>query len=145
VTRFRFGWIRRSVRSLSLVTQTLPAPKASPYELKPILMRAWSFPVRGLMRVRRLRERSETQMLRAPYASPNGFWPTLIRFATAFDAGSTPTARGMTRSVVHTEPAAESTIPEEAPILIFATGSGAAAADAITAAATTAAATSIRP
>jgi DNA-binding MarR family transcriptional regulator len=50
----------------------------------------------------------------------------------------------MTRSVVQTEPAAESTIPDEAPILIFATGSGAADADAIRAAATTLAAVSIR-
>ncbi len=65
-TRFRFGLIRRRVLSLSLVTQTLPAPKASPYELKPILMRACTLLVRGLMRVSRFRERSETQRLRAP-------------------------------------------------------------------------------
>jgi hypothetical protein len=32
-TRFFFGLIRRTVPSASLVTQTLPAPNATPYEL----------------------------------------------------------------------------------------------------------------
>ncbi len=50
----------------------------------------------------------------------------------------------MTRSVVQSAPAAGSTIPDDAPILIFATGSFAADAEAITAAPTTLAAESIR-
>jgi hypothetical protein len=58
--------MRRTVPSLSLVTQTLPAPKASPYELKPILIRDCTFPVRGLIRDRRFRLRSETHRLFAP-------------------------------------------------------------------------------
>ena len=65
-TLFFFGLIRRSVRSLSLVTQTLPPPKASPYELTPILIRFCTLPVRGLRRVSRFAWRSETHRLRAP-------------------------------------------------------------------------------
>ena len=49
----------------------------------------------------------------------------------------------MTRSVVQSAPAAGSTIPDEAPILILATGAGAADAEAITAAPTTLAAMSV--
>jgi DNA-binding MarR family transcriptional regulator len=46
------------------------------------------------------------------------------------------TTRGITRSEVQTDPAAERTRPDETPTLTFATGSGAAEADAITAHAT---------
>jgi DNA-binding MarR family transcriptional regulator len=55
----------------------------------------------------------------------------------AFVAGSMRTTRGEMRSLVHTDPAAESTRPDEMPTRIFTTGSGAAEADAITAIAAT--------
>src|SRR6185503_2612533 len=56
-----------------------------------------------------------------------------MRRATPFVAGSMRTTRGEMRSLVHTDPAAESTRPEEMPTRTFTTGSGAADADAITA------------
>lgn len=54
------------------------------------------------------------------------------------------TTRGMTRSVLQTDPAAERTRPAETPTRTFATGSGAAEADAIRAHATRVAAGSVR-
>jgi len=69
----------------------------------------------------------------------------LSRRVIAFEAGSIRTTRAAIRSDVQTEPAAESTRPDEIPTLTLATGSGAAEAEAITASAARPARGSVPP
>src|SRR3954447_11662418 len=105
-----------------------------------------TLPVRGSIRPSVLIERSATQRLPAPYASPNGRDANAVLWVTVFVAGSIRTTRPRAKSVDQTEPAADSTMPACAPTCTVATGAsgaGAAAAQAaVTPAATSAARTS---
>ena len=78
-TRFFDGLIRRTVPSASLVVQTLPAPKPTPYVLKPIVIRFTTRFVFGLIRPRTFADRSAIHRLPAPYARPNGRLDSAIR------------------------------------------------------------------
>ena len=126
--------MRRTVPSASLVTQTLPAPKATPYEPKPIVIFLTTRFVRGSIRPRTFADRSATQTLPAPYARPNGRVENAMRRETALVAGSIRMTRPESRSDVQTEAAADSTIPDCAPTGIFAIGSTLGDAEAIAAA-----------
>src|SRR3954454_14278216 len=94
-----------------------------------------TLPVRGSIRPSVLIERSATQRLPAPYASPNGRDANAVLWVTVFVAGSMRTTRPLAQPVDQTEPAAGSTIPASVPTCTVATGaSGAGAAAAHTAA-----------
>src|SRR4051794_17625136 len=94
-----------------------------------------TLPVRGSIRPSVLIERSATQRLPAPYASPNGREANAVLCVTVFVAGSIRTTRPSAKSVDQIDPAAESTMPDCAPTCTVATGaSGAGAAAAHTAA-----------
>ena len=122
MTRSVFGLMRRTVPSASLVTQTLPAPNATPYDSKPIVIRFATRFVRGSILAITLSDRSATQMLPAPYARPNGRPGREIRRATLFVRGSMRTTWPSVKSDVQTEPAAGRSIPDPAPTETVATG-----------------------
>jgi hypothetical protein len=90
------------------------------------VIRSTTLFVRGLMRARTFSERSATHTLPAPYAIPKGLVEKEILRVTLFEPGSMRTTFPSTKSVVQTEPAAETTIPELAPTSIFTASSPAA-------------------
>src|SRR5215208_8523170 len=103
-----------------------------------------TLPVRGSIRPSVLIERSATQRLPAPYASPNGRDANVVLCVTVFVAGSIRTTRPRARSVDQIDPAAESTMPDCAPTATVATGVRGAGAAAAQTATTPAAASTAR-
>src|SRR4051812_49603931 len=81
-----------------------------------------TLPVRGSIRPSVLIERSATQRLPAPYASPNGRDANAVLWVTVFVAGSMRTTRPLAKSVVQTEPAAGGTISAPVPTRTVAAG-----------------------
>src|SRR5215471_9324152 len=110
---------RATEPSPSSETQALRAPKAAANAWKPTWIRFFTFSVCGLTRASVSVDWLATQTLPAPDVSPYGLWPRRIFPLTLAVVGSIRTSRLPVRSVVQTEPKAETRIPPVVPIWIF--------------------------